>query len=82
MCRCIESLQPGIIVRFNFPIFNSNYFLCSAGNEKEIEKSQNDCQIVCDAYEESNRLCSNKTEQVSLSLLMIIIIVIHWIINK
>ena len=58
------------------------YSFFSLGSVKDVEKSQKDCQIVCDAYGESNSLCSNKTEQLSYSLSIIIIIVFNWIINK
>ena len=75
----ISSKHPCKIV---FDYVKKMYSFCSLGSEKDIEKSQRDCQIVCDAYEESSRPCSNKTEQLSLSLSIMIIIVINWIINK
>lgn len=81
MRRCIEPFQASILVRF-FSIILKMYSFCSVGSEKDIEKSQKDCQIVCDAFEESSRPCSNKTEVLSLSLSIIIIILINWIINK
>ena len=81
MRRCIEPFQASILVRF-FSIILKMYSFFSLGDEKDVEKSQKDCQIVCDAYGESNRLCTNKTEQLSLSLSIIIIIVFNWIINK
>ena len=81
MRRCIEPFQASILVRL-FTIILKMYSFLSLGSEKDVEKSQKDCQIVCDAYEESSRPCSNKTEQLSLSLSIMIIIVINWIINK
>lgn len=81
MRRCIEPFKASIFVRFCSMILKI-YSFCSVGSEKDIEKSQKDCQIVCDAYEESSRPCSNETEQLSLSLSIIIIIVFNWIINK
>ena len=52
-------------------------YLSRSGAENDIQKSYTDCQIVCDAYEDTNAMCAtdgNGAKKLSLWLIFVLLI--------